>query len=472
LAAIAAWVLYFVNATSMSSQEVMPAQAGGLAHADEQLRRVIGPWSLGFTSVNTAIGAGIFVLPGVIAALLGPSAILAYLICGLAVALVLTCFIEIGSFVRRSGGAVAYVEEAFGPMMGFFAWVLYTLGFEIVCSAALGSLLMNEAALVFPPLARGAPRVMAIVLLFGGLAAVNITGVRKGVRFSVGVTITKLLPLLLVVAGGLVIMHWKELAWTGWPPFARLGEASLILFFAFQGSEEALMPSAEIRDPARTVPRAMFGAISALILLFVSIQVVSQGVLGSNLAHQSTAPLAAVAERFAGGAGHTLLLIGVAVSMFGAISGSMTASPRSFFRTAEDGMLPAALARVHPKFRTPHVAIVTVAVLIILLAVTGEFKPLAILSSTSILCVYLAVCLGALRLRYTRKQIPGAFRAPGGPVVGILGAAAVVWLLSHSTRVQVSAVAGLLVLATVYFFARRWILSRSSLSASAAERSA
>jgi len=267
-------------------------------------------------------------------------------------------------------------------------------------------------------------------------------------------------------------MHWKELAWTGWPPFARLGEASLILFFAFQGSEEALMPSAEIRDPARTVPRAMFGAISALILLFVSIQVVSQGVLGSNLAHQSTAPLAAVAERFAGGAGHTLLLIGVAVSMFGAISGSMTASPRSFFRTAEDGMLPAALARVHPKFRTPHVAIVTVAVLIILLAVTGEFKPLAILSSTSILCVYLAVCLGALRLRYTRKQIPGAFRAPGGPVVGILGAAAVVWLLSHSTRVQVSAVAGLLVLATVYFFARRWILSRSSLSASAAERSA
>jgi len=447
-----------VGRASMSSHEVLPA------HADEQLRRVIGPWSLGLTSVNSAVGAGIFVLPGVIAAILGPSAILAYVICGLAVALVLTCFIEIGSFVKRSGGAVAYVEEAFGPTAGFFAWVLYSVGFELVTNAALGSLLMDEAALVFPPLTRGVPRIAALILLFGGLAALNIAGIRKGVRFSVSVTVAKLLPLLFVVAGGLFLMHWRELRWDGWPPFTRLGEASLILFFAFQGSEEALMPSGEIRDPAHTVPRAVFGSIAALILLYVALQVVSQGVLGSTLAHEPTAPLAAVAGRFAGGAGRTLLLIGVAVSMFGAMAGSMTATPRAFFRAAEDGMLPAALARVHAKFHTPHVAIATVAGLIILLAVTGEFRRLAVLSSISILCVYLAVCVAALRLRYTRKQIPGAFRAPGGPLVGILGAAAVVWLLSHSTRVEVSAVAGLLVLATVYFFARRWVVSRAPMA--------
>jgi basic amino acid/polyamine antiporter, APA family len=161
-----------------------------------------------------------------------------------------------------------------------------------------------------------------------------------------------------------------------------------------------------------------------------------------------------------------LLLIGVAVSMFGAMSGSMIATPRAFFRAAEDGILPAALARVHPRFRTPYVAIATVAVLIILLAATGEFRRLAVLSSTSVLCVYLAVCLGALRLRYTRKQIPGSFRAPGGPVIGILGAITVVWLLTHSTRVEISAVAGTLVVATVYFFLRRRILTRKSVLAS------
>ena len=450
----------------MSSQEVFPASEGAPSHADEQLRRVIGPWSLGINAVNSTIGAGIFVLPGLVAAILGPSAILAYIICGFALAFVLTCFIEIGSFVNRSGGAVAYVEEAFGPTMGFYAWVLYSVGFELVTNAALGNLLMDDASFVVPSLAHGVPRITGFILLFGGLATVNIAGVRKGVRFSVGVTIAKLLPLFFVLTAGLFLVHWRELQWTGWPPFAKFGEASFILFFAFQGAEEALMPSAEIRDPARTVPRAMFGAIATLILLFVGLQIVCQGVLGSTLAHESTAPLAAVAGRIVGSAGRALLLTGVAVSMFGAMSSSMIATPRAFFRAAEDGILPAALARVHARFRTPYVAIATVAVLIILLAATGEFRRLAVLSSTSILCVYLAVCLGALRLRYTRKQIPGSFRAPGGPVIGILGAITVLWLLTHSTRVEISAVAGTLGVATVYFFLRRWMLSRRSVPAS------
>src|SRR3984957_11069509 len=231
----------------MSSQEVFPASEGAPSHADEQLRRVIGPWSLGINAVNSAIGAGIFVLPGLVAAILGPAAILAYIICGLSLAFVLTCFIEIGSLVSRSGGAVAYVEEAFGPTMGFFAWVLYSVTFELVTNAALGNLFMDDAAFVVPSLAHGAPRIAGFVLLFGGLAVVNISGVRKGVRFSVGVTMAKLLPLFFVLTAGLFLMHWRELQWTGWPPFAKFGQASFILFFAFQGPEEALLPGARVR---------------------------------------------------------------------------------------------------------------------------------------------------------------------------------------------------------------------------------
>ena len=118
-------------------------------------------------------------------------------------------------------------------------------------------------------------------------------------------------------------------------------------------------------------------------------------------------------------------------------------------------MLPRALARVHARFRTPHIAIVTVAILMFLLAASGGFKHLAVLSSASILCVYLAVCLGALKLRYTRKQVPGAFRAPGGPLIGILGSVVVMWLLSHSTKLEVSALSGTIALAIAYFFVRR-----------------
>jgi APA family basic amino acid/polyamine antiporter len=444
----------------MTPERILDREPGASWHADDQLKRVIGPWGLGATAVNIAVGAGIFVVPAFVAALLGPAAIFAYLICGLAVALVLTCYIEIGSFVRRSGGGVAYVEEAFGPLMGFLAWVMYSVGYEVIACAALATALVGSLASWLPAIGHGTPRVLALFALFGGLAAANIAGVRQGLHVAVATTVAKLVPLLLAVVAGIFFMHWHELRWPGWPPAAKLGGASLILFFAFQGIEEALAPSAEIRDPARTVPKAMFGATGTVILLYVALQLVSQDVLGGELARQTTAPLAAVAGRIVGVGGRTLVLIGVAVSIFGSLAGGMLSTPRAFFLAAEDGMLPAALARVHPRFRTPHVAILTVAALMFLLAATGGFKRLAVLSSASILCVYLAICLGALNLRYTRKREPGAFRAPGGPTVGILGSAVVIWLLCHSTHAEVGALAGALAAGIAYFFARRWFLGR------------
>lgn len=214
-------------------------------HTENQLKRVIGPCGLGATAVNNAVGAGIFVLPALVAAILGPAAILAYFVCGLAVVLVLPCYIEIGSFVHRSGGGVAYIEEAFGPMMGFLAWVMYSVGFEVVANAALGAVLVDSAATILPPLAHGAPRVIALFVVFGGLAAVNIGGVRQGIRIAVATTIAKLLPLLFAIVAGIFVMHWRELRWIGWPSAKKLGEASLTLFFAFQGIEEALGPSGD-----------------------------------------------------------------------------------------------------------------------------------------------------------------------------------------------------------------------------------
>ena len=438
----------------------MTGQASLPLAADKRLERVIGPWALGANAVNCAIGAGIFVLPGLVAGVLGPAAILAYVVCGLAVALVLTCFIEIGTLVNRSGGAVAYIEEAFGPMMGFLAWLLYSVGFVIAADAALGNVLVDSAASILPAIARGVPRIIALLVVFGGLAAVNIAGVRQGMRLVVVTTIAKLLPLLFVIAAGTLVMHWRELQWTAWPPAAKLGEASLILFFAFQGAEMALTPSGEIREPSLTVPRAMFGGTLTLIVLYVALQIVSQGVLGDELGRESAAPLARVAARIAGNAGRQLILAGMAVSILGALAGGMVAAPRAFFLAAQDEMLPAQLARVHPRFHTPYVAIVTVAALMFLLAVSGGFKPLAVLSSASTLCVYLAVCLGALRLRFTRKRETGAFRALGGPVAAVLGASTVVWLLAHSTRAEIGALAATLTLAIAYYVARRRILSR------------
>jgi amino acid transporter len=425
------------------------------ANADHQLRRVIGPWGVAANAVNGAIGGGIFALPGLVAALLGPAAILCYLICGVAVALVLTCFAEIGSFVHRSGGPVAYIEEAFGPLAGFLAWVLYTIGFEVGGCAAIGNLLMDTAASVLPLLAGGAPRILAFLVLYGALAAVNIRGVKQGLRLSVITTLAKLLPLLLLIAVGIFAVHWNQLVWTGFPPFAKVGEGTLLIFFAFQGAEESLCTSAEIRNPARAVPQGIFVAAIGLIMLYVALQIVSQGVLGSRLGLNSATPLANVAAQVVGSPGRALLLIGAAVSIFGSIASSSMAAPRSFFLMAEDGVFPAVLARVHPRFHTPYISIATFAGLMFALSITGAFRRLAILSSVAILCVYLTICLGALRLRYTRRQEPGSFRAPGGPIVGILGSAFVIWPLTYSTRAEFTALGISLSLATAFFLIRK-----------------
>jgi basic amino acid/polyamine antiporter, APA family len=426
--------------------------------ADGQLERVIGPWGLAANAVNTAVGGGIFAMPGLVAALLGPAAIIAYLLCAAAVVLVLTCFAEIGSLVRRSGGPVAYIEEAFGPMAGFLAWMVYAVGFVAVASAAIANVLVDALSVVLPALTQGVGRVLALLMLFAGLAAINIVGVKQGMRLSATATVAKLVPLLLVIVAGVFVMHWRELHWTGWPTSSALGEGTLLIFFAFQGLEEALSPSGEIKDPGRTVPRAIFGAVGVLIFLYVALQIVSQGVLGGELGRHTSAPLAEVAARIAGPRGRALMLLGVVLSVFGSLAAGMIQNPRSFFLMAQNGMLPSALARVHRRYHTPHVAIATVAVLTFLIAATGAFKHLAILSSASTLCVYLAICLGALRLRYTRTFAAGAFRAPGGPIIGILGAASVIWILSFTTPLEFCALAGTLAVGSVYYFLRRRML--------------
>jgi amino acid transporter len=231
-----------------------------------------------------------------------------------------------------------------------------------------------------------------------------------------------------------------------------------VLFFAFAGAECAVTPGGEIRDPPRTVPRGLLGATAFLVFLYCAVQLVSQGVLGPSLDQHGGAPLAAVAERLFGEGGRGLVLVCTVLATLGLLAGDLLATPRSFIPVAEDGMLPPALATVHSRYRTPHVAIITYAAVSCGLAASGTFKPLAILASVSLLLVYLAVCLAALKMRAAGPAPAGAFRAPGGPLVPVLGAATVAWLLAHTTRAEALGLAITLGAAAVYYLVRRQIL--------------
>ena len=397
---------------------------------DEGLVRVIGTGALGLSVVNMVVGAGIFVMPGLVAAVIGPAAILAYLICSVTVALVFLCFAEVGSRVSRSGGAYAYVEEAFGPFVGFIASILFWFGFSALADAAITVIMVDSIAIVVPILGESIPRAVFIIALLTFLAAVNVRGVKAGVRLYIFNTLAKLVPLLLLLGAGLFVINIEYLAIPEWPSAASIGASTILLFYAFNGAESALNASGEIQNPSKTVPLGLLLGLGGILLLYVGLQTVAQGVLGPELANDTEAPLVAVATAVFGDWGGKMLIAGVVISIYSNLSGDMLGGPRVVFASSLDNNLPRFLGKVHPKYKTPHIAIIFFAVVIGVFALSGTFKYLAVVATGSLLLVDLGVILAVLRLRQ-RDGLPkdGEFRLPFGPVIPLLSCAIVGWLL-------------------------------------------
>jgi amino acid transporter len=438
----------------MGPEKIAPPQPG--------LERVIGVRALAANAINLTVGAGIFALPALVAAQLGPSAFFAYVVCAIAMGLVLLCFAESGSRVHESGGACAYVEAAFGPFAGFLVSTLLWFGYAVVSIAAVAVVFVGTVATAVPFLGQPLPRAAFLILLFAGLAALNIWGMRQGARAVEIVTLIKLVPLLLLVAVGVFAIKAENLVIEELPSAGSFGAATLMLFFAFGGAETAVNPSGEIRNPGRTIPRGLLGGILAVVVLYIALQAVTQGVLGSELPNFREAPLAAAAGRIMGGPGVFLLLAAAAISTFGTLVGDLLASPRALYAAAREGALPKMLAAVHPRFHTPYISIALYAVFACTFAISGAFEQLAVLSSVAILLVYLSTAMATVQLR--RKEVSASgpvFRLVGGYTIPLLAAVIIVWLLAQATRTEWIGVGLLLLVASALFFSRRSKISRS-----------
>ena len=428
--------------------------APNVPSADAQLVRAIGVRQLTASIINVTIGAGIFVLPAVVAKGLGPAAPVAYLVCAVLMTLIVLCFASAGSRVSLSGGLYAYIDVAFGGYIGFVGGVIYwlTACFSV---ASVASAFAGSVGEMWAPAGAGIGRAAVLIALFGGLAFINVRGVKPGARVVEGVTAAKLIPLLLLVGVGVWSVHGEYLRMT-WPAASQVGDTAIILIFAFIGIEIALAQSGEIHDTARTVPRAAVLALVITTTLYLAIQGVAQGVLGPELATYADAPLAETAGRLLGGAGRLLVLVGATVSMFGYVSGDMLGTPRALFALGRDGVMPAALAKVHPRFHTPSVAIVTYAVIVSTLAVSGSFAQLAIISNVAALSMYFLCIAASYELQRRNVRMAGIpFALPGGALLPLLAAGGVLWFLSHATRREFAINAAVLAVATVYYLLQR-----------------
>ena len=397
----------------------------------EGLRREIGVWGLAANTLNRTIGAGIFVLPALVANILGEASILAYLLCGLLMMIIMLCFSEVGSQITVTGGAYAYIDAAFGPFAGFLANSMFWF-VGILADAAIANAMADTLAIQFQLLGNPIYRTLFFFIIFGGFAYINVLGVKHGDNVVKINTFIKLIPLIILIIAGFFGTTSNNLRWSSFPSIDKLGEASLLLFFAFAGGEASLNVSGEIRNPKRTVPLGVLSGMAAVVILYMLIQTISQGVLGADLALQKEAPLAAVANKVLGKLGSTLIITGAAFSMFAALSGSVLSYPRVIFAGAIKGWMPAFMGKVHPKFATPYWAIIVYALLDFIFAVSGGFKELAIIASASLLSIYMGVVLATIKLRLTAKsEKTDTFKLPFGVTIPVIAALAIIWFLSN-----------------------------------------
>jgi APA family basic amino acid/polyamine antiporter len=435
--------------------------------ADAQLVRAIGTRELTLSIINVTIASSIFLMPATVAERLGAAAPIAYLVCAALMTLIALCFAAAGSRVSLTGGLYAYIDTAFGGFAGFLGGYLYSVT-ACLSVASVATAFAGTAGVIWPAFAGGSARALLLAMLFAALAAVNVRGIKPGIRLVEVITAAKLLPLLFLVFGGVWSLNFDFLRMS-MPTVSQVGQASIVLLFAFVGVEVALTPSGEIRDSAKTVPRSILTALALATSIYLAVQTVAQGTLGPELPLFRDAPLVETASRLFGTGAKLIFLIGMAVSIFGYIAGDMLGTPRALFALARDGVLPTVLARVHPGYRTPALAIVLYAAAVAALAISSSFERLVVMANVSALLLYLMCVAASYQLQRRNVRMAGTpFDLPGGVLIHLLAAAGIVWLLSQATYDEWRVVAYALVVAVVYYVIKQFLRNPSAAAASPA----
>lgn len=425
-----------------------------ISQANEgELKRVVGVSGLALTIVNFVIGSAIFALPAIIGLQLGGYAIFGYLLGGLMMAAIMLCYAEVGSKITDNGGTYAYVKAAFGEFPAYIINWLLVVAWSLLADAAVINLFADSLSVMFPVFA--VTWVRAILFFFSILfmIVVNIIGAKQGVAIIKVITIIKLLPLIGIIIFGFTHVQPGALHFENLPSLNSFGSAMLVLFFAFPGFESALNTSGEIKNPRRTVPRGIILGGAFVVIFYLLIQYVTQGVLGSEMAAVKNAPLAAVADKIIGPVGSRVLLLTAALSCFGSIFADVLNGPRLLYAGARDGLFPAFLGKTHPRFRTPFWAIILYAALIFIIALAGGFQQLAVLATASILIIYLAVVLATLKLRKQRlTTTEKTFRMPGGLLFPLIAMVTICWLLTHLQMNEIVATIIFIAIVSVIYF--------------------
>jgi APA family basic amino acid/polyamine antiporter len=418
----------------------------------------MGRWTLTALVLNSIIGSGIFGLPSVVAGYVGRQSPLAYIFAAAGIGVIIACFAEVASQFAAAGGPYLYAREAFGRFIGIgTGWLLLLV--RLSAAAAAADLFTSYLGEFWPAAQQPVARLSVLAVLIAFIAAVNISGVKSGAAANNLFTVAKLATLILfVAAGGIFLLRAHapipaELRGAQSFPTRNWLQAVLVLIFAYGGFEGAVIPMAEAKDPRRDAPFSLFAALVAVTLLYCAIQFVVVRI--TPYATFTDRPLAAAARQLAGSTGAALISIGALISLYGYLTAQMLHTPRLAFALGENGDFPRFFARIHPRYRTPHVAILVFAVVVWCLSVAGSFTWNVLLSSVGRLFVYGFTC-AALPVLRRKHPNADAYRLPAGNLFAALGILFVVLLASRMNLGE-----GIAILITMAIALANWLWTRS-----------
>ena len=367
----------------------------------QSLPRRIGIGGALLLAFNGAIGASIFALPATLAADFGTSAPWLFPLVGLASLLIAIPFSRAVAAFPQSGGPATY-GRVFGRLAGFeLGWIYYIA--RATAFAANLNVLISYLARWWTGADGGVLRIALMLLVVAAFAALNISGVKPAMRVLGGFTLLKTVPLILAAIAVLILTGVP--APGPLPPISEIEAGVLIVFYAFVGFENAVVTAGETRDSKRTLPRALLGTIGTVALLYFVVQLSFVSLFPQGLETGAEAPLLALGDWLLGPIGTLILGVTAIFSLGGNLHANMAATPRVTFAMAERGELPASLGRINRAFDTPATSIIFFAALIAVLAISGSFVWLAVVSTLARMVIYAATILALPRAPDRPKRI-------------------------------------------------------------------
>ncbi len=406
----------------------------------EALERGIGLWDLIAIMINVVVGAGILGLPAKTFALVGPFSIAAWALCALVMGVVALSFAEVGSRFTHTGGPYLYAYAAFGPAIGFMVgWITWVS--RLFSYATIGNLAITYVSGFLPLLADGLPRFVCITAFSAGITLLLIAGVRRSAWVNNAFTTCKLLLLGSFGILGLVFLNGQHFIPHSFPRFGQWQSAIMLMTFAFVGIESAMINTGEMRNPRSDVPVALAVALSVIAIVYVLVQIACIGAVPELASSQR--PVVDAAAKLLGRAGAHIVGVGALTTMLGTLFAVMLTGSRLPFAFAERDQAPQWLARIHPRFKTPHAAILTTTILAWTFTLYSSFFGALTVTAVTRLVGYVTTCLALIRLRRTNESATGqrGFVAPAGQLVACLGAIACLWLIFAAPKAELIVVA-------------------------------